>query len=642
MKRAVCLVFIALVAAAAFAQQKRAFTLEDFYRVKGVSDLALSPDQRTLVYTVSTTDLPRAKRTSQIWIMNVDGSNAHALTRGENDSSPRFSPDGRQIAFVRDDNIFVLPLAGGEARQLTKIATGVSDPLWSPDGKWIAFSTDVYPECNGDDACNKRVADSWSKGKLHAHMADSLLYRHWTEWRDGKVTHVWLANADSGDTRDVTPGKFDYPPFELGGPLQYAFSPDSTELAVASNHDPDPQSSTNNDLFLISLNAANASPRDITSSNHGYDDSPEYSPDGRFIAYRTQTTPRYESALFQLALFDRTNGTSRIISNGFNNWIDDFKWSGDSRTIYFTGPVEGRNPIFRLDVATGAITKVLDQQTVDAFEVARDGSTIYFIHRSVAEPAEIFRGTTQLTHLNDALRNEVDIRPAEITTIAGIQTFIVKPHDFDPTKRYPLILNVHGGPQSQWADAFRGDWQVYPAAGYIVAFPNPHGSTGFGQEFTAEISGDWGGKVFDDLMKVTDGLAKLPYVDTTHMGAMGWSFGGYMMNWFEGHTDRFKAIASMMGLYDLRSFYGATEELWFPEWDLKGQPWNSDLYDKFSPSNYVKNFKTPCMVITGERDFRVPYTQGLQMFTALQKMHVPSRLIVYTNSGHWPSWYEMA
>ncbi|HEY6843557.1 MAG TPA: S9 family peptidase [Thermoanaerobaculia bacterium] len=641
MKRAVYLV-VALIAAAAFAQQKRAFTIEDLYRVKGVGDLALSPDQRSLVYTVSTTDLARAKRTSQIWMMNADGSNAHALTQGESDSSPHFSPDGRQIAFVRDDNLFVLPLGGGEARQLTHIATGVSDPLWSPDGKWIAFSTDVYPECNGDDGCNKRIADQWSKGKLHAHMADSLLYRHWTEWRDGKVTHVWLANAGSGETRDITPGKFDDPPFELGGPLQYGFSPDSSELAVASNHDPDPQSSTNSDLFLISLNTASASPRDITSSNHGYDDSPQYSADGRYIAYRTQTTPRYESALIQLALYDRTNGTSRIISTGFNNWIDDFKWSGDSKTIYFTGPVEGRNPIFRLDVATGAITKVLDQQTVDAFEVARDGSTIYFIHRSVAEPAEIFRGATQLTHLNDALRNEVDIRPAEITTIAGIQTFIVKPHNFDPSKRYPLILNVHGGPQSQWADAFRGDWQVYPGAGYIVAFANPHGSTGFGQEFTAEISGDWGGKVFDDLMKVTDGLTKLPYVDTTHMGAMGWSFGGYMMNWFEGHTDRFKAIASMMGLYDLRSFYGATEELWFPEWDLKGQPWNSELYERFSPSNYVKNFKTPCMVITGERDYRVPYTQGLQMFTALQKMHVPSRLIVYSNSGHWPSWYEMA
>jgi dipeptidyl aminopeptidase/acylaminoacyl peptidase len=223
-----------------------------------------------------------------------------------------------------------------------------------------------------------------------------------------------------------------------------------------------------------------------------------------------------------------------------------------------------------------------------------------------------------------------------------VQVFIVKPHSFDPAKKYPLILNVHGGPQMQWADAFRGDWQVYPGAGYVVAFANPHGSTGYGQDFTAEISGDWGGRVFEDLMKVTDALGKLPYVDGERMGAMGWSFGGYMMDWFEGHTQRFKAIASMMGLFDLKAFYGATEELWFPEWELKGQPWNSRLYEKWSPDNSVENFKTPCLIISGERDYRIPYTQSLAFFTALQKRNVPSRLIIYSNAGHWPSWYEMS
>jgi dipeptidyl aminopeptidase/acylaminoacyl peptidase len=288
--------------------------------------------------------------------------------------------------------------------------------------------------------------------------------------------------------------------------------------------------------------------------------------------------------------------------------------------------------------------------------VAKNGRDVFYIRRSVGEPSEIYRaeiGETfapsrrKLTHVNEALQNEVDIRPAETMWVTGadnarVEVFIVKPHNFDPSKKYPLILNVHGGPQSQWADAFRGDWQVYPGAGYVVAFPNPHGSTGYGQEFTAEISGDWGGKVYEDLMKVTDALEKLPYVDANRMGAMGWSYGGYMMNWFEGHTTRFKALASMMGIFDNRSFFGATEELWFPEWDLKGQPWNSALYEQFSPSNYVKNFKTPCLVITGERDYRVPYTQGLQMFTSLQKMNVPSRLIVYSEAGHWPNWYEMA
>jgi len=649
MKRAVFFIAV-LISTNVIGQPKRAFTIEDLYRVKGVSDLTLSPDGRTLLFTLAVSDLPRAKRTSRIWAMDADGSNARPMTQGDVDSSARFSPDGKQIAFVRtkgsDTNLFLLSLAGGEPRQLTSISSGVSDPRWSPNGKWIAFSTDVYPECNGDDACNKKISETWSKGKLQAHMADALLYRHWKAWKDGTLTHTWIVNVDSGETRDLTPGRFDFPPFQLGGPLQYDFSPDSSELAVASNHDPDPESSTNSDLWLISLNDANARPRNITGSNHGYDNSPLYSPDGRYIAYRTQLQPRYESSLFLLALYDRAAGTSRVVTQQFNNWIDDFQWSADSTSIFFTGEVEGHNPIYRLDVASGNITKVLDDQTIDAFEVR--GNEIFYVHRSVGEPAEIFRsGKGKISRFNDALTREVDIRPAETMWVAGadgarIQVFIVKPHNFDATKKYPTILNVHGGPQSQWADAFRGDWQVYPGAGYVVAFANPHGSTGFGQEFTAEISGDWGGKTFDDLMRVTDALTRLPYVDTTRMGAMGWSFGGYMMNWFEGHTDRFKVIASMMGLYDLRSFYGATEELWFPEWDLKGQPWNSQLYEQFSPSNYVKNFKTPCLVITGERDYRVPYTQGLQMYTALQKMHVPSRLIVYSEAGHWPSWYEMA
>src|SRR5438132_938532 len=332
MKRALSVALL-FVAPAVFAQSKRAFTIEDLYRVKGISDLKLSLDEKTLAFTVTTSDLSHAKRSSKIWLMDSDGQNARAITRGDGDSSPRFSPDGKQLAFLRDSNLYLLPLAGGEAKQLTSISTGVSDPLWSPDGKWIAFATDVYPECGSDDACNKKIADRWSKGKLQAHMADTLLYRHWTEWKDGKVTHTFLANAETGDVRDITPGNFDWPPFSLGGPLQYAFSPDSKELAVASNHDPDPASSTNSDVWLIEVNAPKANSRNITATNKGYDNSPLYSPDGRYIAYRTQKTPRYESDLFQLALYDRAGGTSRVITPSFNNWIDDFQWSADSKSI---------------------------------------------------------------------------------------------------------------------------------------------------------------------------------------------------------------------------------------------------------------------------------------------------------------------
>jgi dipeptidyl aminopeptidase/acylaminoacyl peptidase len=660
-QRFLWLLFLLLITTGSVSAQKRALTIEDLYRVKPVSDIHISPDGKSVIYVVTTYDLARAKRVSHVWMMDTDGRNAHQMTQSESgENSPQLSPDGKWMAFIssRDGspNLYLMPVTGGEAKKLTDISTGVSDPLWSPDGQSIAFSTDVYPECGASDACNKEIAHRWENGPLKAHLADRLLYRHWTAWKDGTRTHTFLVTVATGEVRDLTPGDFDAPTFQLGGPRQYDFSPDGSEFVYVSNHDKDPASSTNNDLWLVSLTDKEARPRNITASNPAYDGSPQYSPDGKYIAYRVQKQPGYESDLFRLAIYDRSTGRSTVLTESFRNWIDDFKWSNDSQSIYFTGPVEGQNPVYRLHLGSGAITQLVADKTIDEFEFSPGEKRLIYIKRSVGAPPEIYSAdinggkasvATPLTHINDAVVNEVDIRPAESMWVDGaggakIQVFIVKPHNFDPTRKYPLILNVHGGPQSQWADAFRSDWQVYPGAGYIVAFANPHGSTGYGQDFTAEISGDWGGMVFEDLMKVTDALEKLPYVDRDRMGAMGWSYGGYMMNWFEGHTDRFKAIASMMGLYDLRSFYGATEELWFPEWDLKGQPWNSELYEKWSPSNYVKNFKTPCLVISGERDYRVPYTQSLQFFTALQKMNVPSKLIVYSNAGHWPSWYEMA
>ena len=662
-RKLVCLAVSLLLFVSASSAQKRAFTIEDLYRIKHLEDMRLSPDGRLIVMTVLSDDLAKAKRTGHIWLMDADGSNARQFTFGDaNDSSPIFSPDGKWIAFVReaggDDQLFVMPLGGGEARQLTHVSTGVSDPLWSPDGKSIAFSSDVYPECGADDACNKKIGNRWEKGPLHAHMADELLYRHWTNWKDGQRTHVLLADVSSGAVRDLTPGDFDSPRFQLEGPPQYDFSPDSKELVVDSDHGKHPESSTNSDLWAVAVTGA-APARNLTASNPAFDGNPKYSPDGKYIAYLMQKQPGYESDLFRLAIYDRASGTSRNLTESFRNWVQDFQWASDSKSIFFTAPVEGQNPIFQLTIASGAIRQVLVDRTIDSFAVAPDSRHMVYVQRSVGTPPELFSvdlaganggdasSPQRLSHFNDAVANEVDIRPAERIWVDGaagakIEVFIVKPHNFDPLKKYPLILNVHGGPQEQWTDGFRGDWQVYPGAGYVVAFANPHGSTGYGQDFTAEISGDWGGEPFEDLMKVTDELAKLPYVDPNRMGAMGWSFGGYMMDWFEGHTDRFKAIASMMGVFDLRSMFGSTEELWFPEWDLKGQPWNSPLYDKMSPSSYVTNFKTPCLVISGERDYRVPYTQSLEFYTSLQKMNVPSRLIIYSRAGHWPSWYEMA
>jgi len=651
------------------ASAKRAFEIADYYRSMTVESPAVSPDGTLVAFSVHHYDLPKGEDWHEIWVAHPDGTGLKQMTTGHHqDGSPVFLPDGEHLLFTSDrggdtTQLYVLPVDGGEARQLTDFELDLGDPRVSPDGRWIAVTADVFPECGADGPCNAKLRKGIDDGKLQVHVADDLLYRHWTSWRDGTYTHVLLVDAASGEVvKDLTPGHWDSPTFSLGGERGYDFAADSSWLVYVSNHEDDPESSTNSDLWRVPLDGeiTETTAENLTADNPGWDGSPLVSPDGRSIAYRSQARNGYESDLFRIAVLDLASGTTRYLTDreSFDNWVDEIAWSKDGRSIVFQGEYHARNPLYRIaadGAGGGAVQPLLTDGTIDGWTLLPDGGVVY-VRRTIDHPTELFHAArpatdqaqpAQLTHFNQALEQEVDIRPAEEMWVDGagdykVHVFLIKPHDFDPAKKYPLILNVHGGPQSQFMDSFRGDWQVYPGKGYIVAFANPTGSTGYGQDFTEAISGDWGGRVFDDLMKVTDTLETLPYVDTSRMGSMGWSYGGYMMMWFEGHTHRFAASASMMGVYDLEAMYGATEELWFPEWDLKGTPWTSDLYTKWSPSELVEQFKTPCLVITGERDYRVPYTLSLEYFTALQKQGVPSRLVVYKNSGHWPSWYEMA
>jgi dipeptidyl aminopeptidase/acylaminoacyl peptidase len=654
------------VFAQAGAPGRRAVTIADLSLVKGVAEPAIAPDGRSVAFTVTATNLEAIHRQANLWSVDAEGKNSRALTvADERDSSPAFSADGRTLAFLStragDPQVFFLPTAGGEAEKRTDVPGGVGAFLLTPDGKRLVFTAEVWPVCGADMACNRRQDEVVAKGKMRAIVADRLLFRHWDAWEDGKRTHLLV--MDLGDAkfplRDLTPGDFDSPAFVVGGGADFDVSPDGRELVFTSNRDAQPANSTNSDLWVVPIDGgpdALAAPTNITAANRSFDGSPRYSPDGRTIAYTQQRVPGYESDRIVLALYDRADGTSRVLTEALDAWVRAFRFAPDGKRIFFTADVKGRTPIHALNLATGRISVLSNVGSVDAFEVSKDGTWAAVARRQMHLPTEIYRvslsgpapGTeSALTSQNQALLDEVDFRPMEevfVESPAGkrIQVLLVKPHGFDPAKKYPAIVNVHGGPQMQWADAFRGDAQVYPGAGYIVAFPNPHGSTGWGQDFTAAISGDWDGKVMQDVLAVTDWLAAQPWVDPNRMGAMGWSWGGYAMMWLQGHADRFSAIASMMGVYDLRAMYSSTEELWFPEWDLKGTPWqNPEGYRRQSPSSYVSRFKTPTLVITGEKDFRVPYTQSLAFFTDLQKMGVPSRLVVFENSGHWPGWYDM-
>lgn len=633
--------------------QKRAFTIEDVYRVQYVSSPTVAKDG-TLAYSTSSSDLKTQKSTSNIWVMNKSGKGQPtAITTNGKSYEPAWSQDGKSLYFCSsvDGAVQLFKYTDGTTTQITDYALGVQGVQVSPNGRYVAFAAEVYPEIGGADGkANKAALDKRAKNPIQAHVADALLYRHWTEYSDGRYWHIIVYNTETKTYKDITPGRFHSPVFSPSGPSGFVFSPDSKEICYLSNHDDHPEASTNGDLWTVSVEGGEA--RNLTADNKAWDGSPQYSPDGQWIAYRFQRTPSYESDRFVLALINRKTGEKRVLTENYDNWVDEYKWAADSKSIYFLGEERGYQPLYQVSIKDGRLNKLVADRAIGAFEPDGKGG-FYYTYSTTGKPVALYHTATpgkrgnrfaekQLTHLNDQLEAEVDIRPSEAHWVIGadgdsVQYFIVKPHGFDPNKRYPLVINVHGGPQMQWMDSFRPDWQVFPGAGYVVAYPNPHGSTGYGQKFCRAISGSWGGRPYEDVMKVTDQLAQLSYVDSTRMGAMGWSYGGYFMNWLQGQTKRFRCLASMMGLYDLNSMWGTTEELWFPNFELEGQPWNSKLYKKWSPSEYVKNFATPTLIITGERDYRVSYNQSLQYFNTLQTLGIPSRLIVFTNDGHWPS-----
>jgi dipeptidyl aminopeptidase/acylaminoacyl peptidase len=630
---------------------KAPFTIDALYRLVGVGAPRWSPDGAHLVLTLTRHDLAAGTSNTDLWLADPRAGTLVALTRHEAfDGEATWSPDGRSVAFVsrRDGTpqLWRTSIDGGEPERLTALSTGVGEPQWSPDGRRIAFVSRVFPAHGADDAKNRATLEAVAHSPVRAHVADELLHRHWTEWDDGRRDHVLVLDLDGGVVTDATPGEHDSPPFRQGE-VGFAWSPDGTELCVSSVRVAGSARawSTNKDLYVVAPDGSGA--RAITKANPGYDGEPRYSPDGRFIAYRRQAKDGYEADEFELALYERATGQVRVLTAAFPDWVTDVRWAPDSRSLVFQGAVKARTPLFRVGVDGGAI-EALALPSAGSYDVAPDGRLALTFSR-VGTPVELFvaepDGTRpqRLTGVNDPVVAAYDVRPAEELWVPGagdvpVHVFVVKPHGFRKGKRYPLVVNVHGGPQSQWADVLRGDWQVYPGAGYVVAFLNPHGSIGYGQAYTDAITEDWSGKVMTDVMAVVDALEREPYVDPERVGAMGWSYGGYAMAWLLGHTDRFEAVAAMMGIYDLPTFYGATEELWFPEHDLGGPPWaNPTAYREASPSTYADRFVTPTLVVTGERDFRVPYTQSLDLFTALRRRGVPARLVVFPDDGHWPS-----
>ena len=634
---------------------KHPITFDDMIKMHRVAEPQISPDGKWVVYTVATPDMDANRNASNIWLVSTSGGAPAQLTQSGHDSSPVWSPDGKTIAFLSsrsgDSQVYLLSLAGGEAQRLTKLSTGADIVKWSPDGKTIAFTSSVYLDCKDDD-CNKKRDEEREKNKVKAHVAEHLLYRHWTHWNEGKRAHLFVISADGSATpRDLTPGAdYDVPPDERGGPSDVNFSPDNKELCFTAVTDKMEAISTNGDLFTVPV--AGGEIKRITTQP-GFDGEPVYSPDGKYIAYHAQLTAGYEADRWRVMLYDRQSGKSENLSEEFDRSADELAWSADSKTIYFTAENETQKPIYAIAARPGAEPKKILADTYNAaVSFSSDRKTLAFERTSLTMPAEVFAangdgsGARQLTHHNDAILASLEINPPEMFWFAGaegtkVQAMLIRPPKFDAAKKYPLLVLLHGGPQTMWSNAWGYRWnaEVFSAAGYVTLMINRRGSTGYGQKFTDEITNDWGGKAYVDVMNGVDSaLRKYSFIDGTKMAAAGGSYGGYMADWIATHNGRFKAIISHASVYDKVSMY-ATEELWFEEHDMQGTPWsNPDSYRKWAPVSYagqLGKFKTPTLVICGERDYRVPYTQSLEFFNALQRQDVPSKLVVFPDEGHW-------
>jgi dipeptidyl aminopeptidase/acylaminoacyl peptidase len=662
MRRAVlrCSLFAVLLFSGqsrAMAQEgaKHAITFDDLIQMHRVGDAQVSPDGKWVAYSVSTPDMDANRGVSNIWIVPTAGEAALQLTQSGHDSSPVWSPDGKTIAFLSsrsgDSQVYLLSMDGGEPKPLTTISTGVDIVKWSPDGKTIAFTSGVYPDCKDDDCNRKRDAEK-EKDKVKAHVAEHLLYRHWTHWNDGKRSHLFVIPADgSAAPRDLTPGaNYDVPPDQRGGPSDLNFSPDSKEICFTAVTDPVEAISTNGDLFVVPVAGGEA--KRITSQP-GFDGGPSYSPDGKYIAYHAQLVPEDESDRWRVMLYDRATGKIENLTEGFDRSANELNWSPDGKTIYFSAEDETLQPIYSMAPRAGDTPKKLIANSYNlGVSWSADGKTLVFERTNLTMPAEIFAASSdgsnvrQLTHQNDSILASLKMNEPETFWFDGaggtkVQAMMIRPPDFDAAKKYPLLVVLHGGPQTMFSNAWGYRWnaQVFSAAGYVSLMINRRGSTGYGQKFTDEIINDWGGKAYADVMSGVDYvLKKYSYVDGTRMAAAGGSYGGYMADWIATHTGRFKAIISHAGIYDKNSMY-ATEELWFEEHDMQGMPWtNSESYRKWAPMTFAADlakFKTPTLVIAGERDYRVPYTQSLEFFNTLQRQGVPSKLVVFPDEGHW-------
>jgi dipeptidyl aminopeptidase/acylaminoacyl peptidase len=654
MRTRLAVVLLVACASPVLAAETHPFSVHDMLAMGRISEPDAAPDGKRVVFVVRETDLEANRGRQDLWIVGVDGTGLRQLTtHPDADTSPRFSSDGTKIYFLSprggSAQVWEIAVDGGEARRVTDLPLDVTSFAIAPDGKRIAVSLDVFPDCD-TVACtvdrNKQQAARKSSGKLY----EKLFIRHWDTWADGTRSHVFVLPIGGGTPVDVMRGMdADCPTKPFGGAEDYAFTPDSRSIVLtARDAGREEPWSTNFDLWLAPIDGQ-AKPRNLTEANRAWDGRPVFSPDGKTLAYLAMTRAGYEADRFRIILRPWPDGSARVLTETWDRSPDSLVWAADGRALFANAPNLGHTALFSIDARTGEARTIVREGSVSAVVVAR--SRIVYALDHLRSPAELFAigadgtGVVQLTRINESRVAAARMGEPEPFTFEGwngetVHGWIVKPVDFDAARRYPVAFLIHGGPQGSFGNQFHYRWnpQAYAGAGYAAVFVDFHGSTGYGQAFTDAIRGDWGGKPLEDLQKgLAAALARYPWMDGKRVAALGASYGGWMINWIAGKwPDRFRCLVSHDGNLDERMAYFDTEELWFPEWEHGGTPWeHPEGYTKHNPIDLVDRWRTPMLVVHGALDYRVVETQGLSVFTALQRRGVPSQLLYFPDENHW-------
>ncbi len=651
--RFLLIVFIFLTLVIFVFSQKHPITFNDFYSIKRIKNFDVSKDGKTIIFTVKTPLVDDNKYNYSICMVDFMGSDFHEVLSDKNNNfNPLFSPNNSKIfAFLSDRNgksvqIYLYNLKTSEITQVTDFPESIDSFCWSNDGKVIYFSSTVYKGCNSINDI-KNYKEKIKHRKTTARIIKNLMFRYWNTWINDKISHVYKVDVSSKKIFPLVVGNYWCPPIDLGSSHDFVPSPDGEELAFTSSPLKNKATSTNNDVYILNLKSGAI--EDMTSKNLACDAAPRYSPDGKYISTLSMKRPGFESDKKDILLYDRKGKSFKNLTASFPNTITDYIW-GDTNTIFFTCPEKGRRPIYKLDINSGKITYIFPSHFNRGLMYDRSLGRLYFMSEAINHPIDIYfydfktKKIKQVTHINDELLNKLELTNLHEFYFKGakgdkVHGIYIYPPQFKEGKKYPVVFLIHGGPQGDFSDEFHYRWnaQMFASPGYIVVMINFHGSVGYGQTFTDSVSKHWGGSPYEDIVKgVKYFLKHHSEANEKKIAAAGASFGGFMIDWIEGHTDMFKCLISHDGPFDQRSMFGATEELWFPIWEFNGTPWDrGNFYEIYSPSLYVNNFKTPMLVIHSQKDYRVPVTQGFQLFTALKLKGVPSELLYFSDEDHF-------